>query len=151
MADAPSGCARWDKKHKVAAKAQRMREAKHLKKLLEQQSNQVSDDGEATQSQQPQGNTPEEPPRVVVPEASPPNPVNEQRDLEEDPDGEEEEELYTDPQEVFDDFILTLTREQRKMLSVLLYESFQNRKKMSKMDSSRESTSITGLQHINST
>ena len=71
--------------------------------------------------------------------------VGGQREME-DPDGEaEEEELYTDPQEAFDDFMLTLTRDQRKMLSVLLYESFHSRQKMSMMDAARESASITGL------
>ena len=64
----------------------------------------------------------------------------------EDPDGEaEEEELYTDPQEAFDDYMLTLTRDQRKMLSVLLYESFHSLQMMSMMDAARESASITGL------
>ena len=66
--------------------------------------------------------------------------------MEEDPDGEmEEEEDYSDPQEVFDDWMLSLTLEQRKMLSVLLYESFRNRQRMSKMDAAQESASITGL------
>ena len=70
----------------------------------------------------------------------------EEIDLEEDPDGDaEEEEEYTDPQEAFDDFMLTLTRNQRKMLSILLYESFRTRQQMSKMDAAQESASITGL------
>ena len=47
-----------------------------------------------------------------------------QRELEEDSDGDEEVEEYIDPQEAFDDFLLTLTRDQCKMLSVL-YESFR--------------------------
>ena len=42
-----------------------------------------------------------------------------------------------DPQEVFDDWMLTTTREQRKMLSVLLYHSFQKRQKMGKMDAAQ--------------
>ena len=49
-----------------------------------------------------------------------------------------------DPPEVFDDWMLTTTREQRKMLSVLLYHSFQKRQKMGKMDAAQESASITG-------
>ena len=49
--------------------------------------------------------------------------VEGQREME-DPDGEaDEEELYTDPEEAFDDFMLTLTRGQRKMLSVLLFRT----------------------------
>ncbi len=49
-----------------------------------------------------------------------------------------------DAQDVFDDWMLTLTRLQRKMLSVLLYESFQSRQHMNKMDAAQESASITG-------
>ena len=68
--------------------------------------------------------------------------VHEDRELEDDPDGDtEEEEEYNSPQEAFDDFVLTLTRDQRKMLSVLLYESFRGRQKMSKMDAAQESWS----------
>ena len=37
-----------------------------------------------------------------------------------------------------------MTREQRKMLSVLLYNSFQKRQKMGKMDAAQESASNTG-------
>lgn len=66
-----------------------------------------------------------------------------ERDLEENPDGEEEEDTY--PQVVFDDWMLTLTRDQRKKLSVVLYESFCNRQKMSKMDAAQEAASITGV------
>lgn len=47
--------------------------------------------------------------------------------------------LYTDPQEGFDDVMHTLIREQRKMLSVLLYETFQSWQKMNMMDAARES------------
>ena len=70
----------------------------------------------------------------------------EEIDLEEDPDGDaEEEEEYTDPQVAFDDFVLTLTRNQHNILSILLYESFRTRQQMSKMDAALESASITGL------
>ena len=47
-----------------------------------------------------------------------------------DPDGgKEEDELdkYCDPQEVLDDWLLSLTGDQRRMLSVILYESFRHR------------------------
>ena len=44
-------------------------------------------------------------------------PPAEEIDLEEDPDGEgETEEEYSDPQELFDDWMLSLTRDQRRML-----------------------------------
>lgn len=49
-----------------------------------------------------------------------------------------------DPQTVFDDWMLTLTKPQRKMLAVLLYCSFQNRQKLSKMGAAQESASIAG-------
>lgn len=63
----------------------------------------------------------------------------------EDPKGDEEnEDEVTDPQEVFDDWMFTLTIQQRKMSSVFLYESFRNRQQMSKMDAAQKSASITG-------
>ncbi len=49
-----------------------------------------------------------------------------------------------DPQDVFDGWMLTLTKVQRKMLAVSLYESFRKRQKMSKLDAAQESASFTG-------
>ena len=64
---------------------------------------------------------------------------HEECDSEEDADGDrEDDDKYSDPQDAYDDFMLTLTREQRKMLSVLLYESFQTRQRMSKMDTAQK-------------
>lgn len=63
--------------------------------------------------------------------------------LEED-DKLEEEEEYSNVQKVFNEWILSLSRNQRRMLSVLLYESFRNRQGMNKMAAARESASITG-------
>ena len=40
--------------------------------------------------------------------------------------------------------MLTLTRNQRKMLSVFLYESFRTLQQMSKMDAAQESASTVG-------
>ena len=51
-----------------------------------------------------------------------------------DPDGEKEEDKldkYCDPQEVLDDWVLSLMGDQRRMLSVILYESFRYRQSMS--------------------
>lgn len=60
-------------------------------------------------------------------------------------DAELEDEVgELDSQTVFDDWMLTLTKPQRKMLAVLLYCSFQKRQKMSKTDAAQESASITG-------
>ena len=119
-----------------------MREAKRLKKLQEEQVLEVqSEQSEAENHSAIVSEVSSPVARPQVEEES----VGGQREME-DPDGEaEEEELYTDPQEAFDDFMLTLTRDQRKMLSVLLYESFHSRQKMSMMDAARESASITGL------
>lgn len=66
-------------------------------------------------------------------------PPGEKWDFEEDPDGEREEEEYPDPQEVFDNWVLSLTRDQRKMLSVILYESVCNCQGMSKMNAAQQS------------
>ena len=55
------------------------------------------------------------------------------------------EEDVMDPQEVFDDWMLTLAKDQRMMLSVLLYDNFCKRQNMGKMDAAREVASITGL------
>ena len=51
--------------------------------------------------------------------------------MEEDPDryGEEEDSCNS-PEDAFDDFIHSLTQEQCKMMSVLLYESFRTLQKM---------------------
>ena len=65
--------------------------------------------------------------------------------LEEDPDGDmEEEHECSDAQEVFDEWILSLTQDHRKMLSVVLLESFRTRQGMSKMNAVQEAASITG-------
>ena len=66
-------------------------------------------------------------------------PPGEEKDFKEDPDGEEEEEESNILQDVFD-----LTQDQRKMLSVLLYENFHNRQGMSVMNAANETASITG-------
>ena len=57
---------------------------------------------------------------------------------------EEATEDPDDSQTVFDDWMLTLMKHQRKMLAVLLYCSFQKGQKMSKMSAAQESASITG-------
>ena len=158
---------RWVKKRKASSRAERMREAKQLKNKEEQQDNESKAalqrqqaDSEESQTVVP---TPEAS-EVSVADSEEPTPAPsevptpavsevperlEEIDLEEDPDGDaEEEEEYTDPQEAFDDFMLTLTRNQRKMLSILLYESFRTRQQMSKMDAAQESASITGCFHF---
>ena len=73
-------------------------------------------------------------------------PPGEEKDFKEDPDGEEEEEEEdsNNPEAVFDDWMLSQTKDQREMLSVLLYENFHNRQGMSVMEAANESASITG-------
>ena len=65
-----------------------------------------------------------------------------EKDLEEDPDGDmEEEHKCSDAQEVFDEWMLSLTQNHRKMLSVVLFESFCTRQSMSKMNAAQEAAS----------
>ena len=72
-----------------------------------------------------------------------------EKDLEEDPDGDmEEEHECSDAQEVFDEWILSLTQDHRKMLSVVLFESFCTRQGMSKMNAAQEAASITGQAYL---
>ena len=67
-----------------------------------------------------------------------------EKDLEEDPDGDmEEEHECSDAQEVFDKWMLSLTQNHRKMLSVVLFESFCTRQGMSKMNAAQEVASIS--------
>ena len=47
-------------------------------------------------------------------------------------------------QKVFDDFILCLPLDDRRMLAVLLTESFKTRQKMGVVDAAREAGSIVG-------
>ena len=160
MSEGPASTGRWGKKRKGLARAQIMREAKKLKREGDsmerldcepvqhpaEEPAQVAEHDEPTQLAEH-----EDPASVTMKEGEQHAPstsysVHEDRELEDDPDGDtEEEEEYNSPQEAFDDFVLTLTRDQRKMLSVLLYESFRGRQKMSKMDAAQESASITGL------
>ena len=66
------------------------------------------------------------------------------KDLEEDPDGDmEEEHECSDAQEVFDKWMLSMTQNHRKMLSVVLFESFCTRQGMSKMNAAQEAASIS--------
>ena len=67
-----------------------------------------------------------------------------EKDLEEDPDGDmEEKHECFDAQEVFDEWMLSLTQNHRKMLSVVLFESFCTRQGMSKMNAAQEAASIS--------
>ena len=62
-----------------------------------------------------------------------------EKDLEEDPDGSmEEEHECSDAQELFDEWMLSLTQNHRKMVSVVLFESFCTRQGMSKMNALRK-------------
>ena len=72
-----------------------------------------------------------------------------EKDLEEDPDGDmEEEHECSDAQEVFDEWMLSLTQNHRKMLSVVLFESFCTRQGMNKMNAAQEAASITGQAYL---
>ena len=72
-----------------------------------------------------------------------------EKDLEEDPDGDmEEEHECSDAQEVFDEWMLSLTQNHRKMLSVVLFESFCTSQGMSKMNAAQEAASITGQAYL---
>ena len=152
MSEGPTTSGRWGKKRRGFVKAQLMREAKKLKMEGERHDNESNNEEEERQEpeQSALGECPAAEPEEPAPAISDIS-LNiaeelEDRELEEDPDGDaEEEDEYTNPQEAFDDFMLTLTRDQRKMLSAVLYESFIGRQKMSKMDAAQESASITGL------
>ena len=48
-------------------------------------------------------------------------------------------------QEIFDDFVLSLPLEQRRLLGVILMESFKSRQKMNVKDAAREAGSIIGF------
>ena len=50
-----------------------------------------------------------------------------------------------EPQEVFDEWMTSLRLEQRKMLAVILMESFKQRQKMKVRDAAREAGSIVGF------
>ena len=47
-------------------------------------------------------------------------------------------------QEIFDNIIVALSRDTRRLLAVILNESFKKRQKMQIMDAAREAGSITG-------
>ena len=100
MAECSTSRDRWEKKRKGSSKANGMREAKHLKKLQEEQVWEVQSEQSEAENHS-----------AIVSEVSPQveeESVGGQREME-DPDGEaEEEELYTDPQEAFDVSLLLL-------------------------------------------
>ena len=48
-------------------------------------------------------------------------------------------------QDIFDDWVVSLTALQRKTRAVLLMQSFWTRQKMSVMDAAQEAASITGF------
>ena len=60
----------------------------------------------------------------------------------------EEEHECSDAPEVFDEWMLSLTQNHRKMLSVVLFESFCTRQGMSKMNAAQEAASITGQAYL---
>ena len=155
MAEVPKS-SRWQKKKVGSARAEKMREAKRLK-LLEADTAPSSD--ERIQEEQP-GTLQADPGQGIVIDVADYDislsqvqsqesqedqvPPGEEKDFEEDPDGEEEEEESNILQDVFDDWMFSLTQDQRKMLSVLLYENFHNRQGMSVMNAANETASITG-------
>ena len=105
MAECSTSRDRWEKKRKGSSKANGMREAKHLKKLQEEQVWEVQSEQSKAENHS-----------AIVSEVSSPvarpqveeESVGGRREME-DPDGEaEEEELYTDPQEAFDVCLLLL-------------------------------------------
>ena len=63
-----------------------------------------------------------------------------------DGDHHSDDEDFTEEkaQEIFDDFIVALPRDTRRMMAVLLMESFKKRQKMQVMDAAREAALITG-------
>lgn len=143
----------WGKKRMRDAQAARMREAKRLKALKTREQPEVlpeleSEEPVATEEVSSPVTTSavmsEEPEQPML-QASLGERELISQDFEEDPEsGAEDDDEETSPQEVFDDWMLTLTVQQRKMLSVILYESFMNRQQMSKMSAAQEAASITG-------
>ena len=61
-------------------------------------------------------------------------------------DGDFDDEDFTDEkaQEIFDNIIVALPRDTRRLLAVILMESFKKCQKMQVMDAAREAGSITG-------
>ena len=170
--------ARWRKKRLEMTKAENMRAAKQSKSLgdeeLEQSSNQqttpevpegqpaefgqgnqqatseVSEEQSSSFLNQPAtsqgemetyfaiGNCGSDDEEEVAP--------GQEKDLEENPDGDMDE--CSDAQEVFDKWMLSLTQNHHKMLSVVLFESFCTRQGMSKMNAAHEAASITGQAYL---
>ena len=67
------------------------------------------------------------------------------RSEEEHDDGSSSSDEEFDPQDIFDEWMVSLRLDQRQMLAVLLMESFKQRQKMRVTDAARESGSIAGF------
>ena len=133
----------WSRKRKQLSKVALMNVAKR-KPPEEDTSTQLSES--TTETSEPARET-SEPTR----ETSEPTRMDQGRMISENSDNdssdsEEDEEFSGErAQEIFDEWILSLRLDQRRMLSVILMESFKNRQNMNTKDAAQESGSIVGF------
>ena len=136
MADSSSSSVKkdaWTRKRKLAAKAASMREAK--RRIHE---------GETSSSAVLEAPTVE-----IVPPAE--EEMDQDELISENSDSEasesDEEGVFDQQraQEIFDDYMLSLPLELRRMLGVILMESFKTRQKMNVKDAAKEAGSIVGF------
>lgn len=136
MADSGSSSAKkdpWTRKRQLAAKAAAMREAKRRNR-----------EGGASSSGVPEAPTVE----TVTPTAAE---TDQDKLISENSDGEMKESDVEGEfdehkaQKIFDDYMVSLPLDQRRMLGVILMESFKTRQKMNVKDAAREAGSIVGF------
>ena len=135
----------WAKKRKMQARVARLNAAR----LAKRASTSSTGDPSALSTQPassgaPSTSTLPPPAGTGTTTSSPPeeDPLEESEGSDGDSDGEDFTEEKA--QEIFDDFIVALPRDTRRMMAVLLMESFKKRQKMSVMDAAQEAASITG-------
>lgn len=133
----------WTTKRKMKARGAKLAQARRVAKGVST--------AETNEGAGPSSIVELDPPVVPEPVASPPE-VSVERRVE-DPgvgseteyDSDAEDDFDDDKaQEIFDDFILALPLDDRRLLAVVLMESFRKRQKMQVVDAAREAASIVG-------
>lgn len=126
----------WAKKRKVQARIARLNAARLAKQA------------EATVSTSPVEGPAASSPSTETPTSTSTIPHDEDHtedSASSDSEMEVEEEFTEEKaQEIFDDFVVALPRDVRRMMAVILMESFKKRQKMRVVDAAREAGSITG-------
>ena len=128
----------WAKKRKMAARVAKLNAAR----LAKRASTSSTGDLPASSDAPPPSDVP---PAVSGSSTASPHdedPLEEYESSDSDSDAEDFTEEKA--QEIFDDFIVALPRDTRRMMAVLLMESFKKRQKMQVVDAAREAGSITG-------